>query len=121
MKPMPTGKIHEYWAKKYTGLACPRTHRLIDSWASVLGSKHRVYLHDPRSAIAAAEVADGPQCRDAAINHLLMDEIYNDPELKIVWEMMRLTDTAKPTPDPNSPREAVRAFTGFKQQRRRRW
>ena len=50
-----------------------------------------------------------------------MDEIYGDPELKIVWEMMRLTDTAPLTPDPSSPREAVRAFTGFRQEKRRRW
>jgi len=113
--------VHAYWAKRYTGLACPRTHRLIDSWSSVLGSKHRVYLHDPRTATAAADVADGPHCRPAAINHLLMDEIYNNPELKIVWEMMRLTDTAPSTHDPSSPREAVRAFTGFRQQKRKRY
>ena len=118
---MPSGNQHTYWSKRYTGLDCPRTHRLIDSWSSVLGAKHRVYLHDPRTAAAAAEIADGPQCRGAAINHLLMDEIYKDPELKIVFEMMRLTDTAAETPDPNSPRAAIRTFTaGFKQQQRRR-
>ena len=81
---MPTGTVHEYWSKRYTGLTCPKSHRLIDSWSSVLGAKHRIYLHDPRTAAAAAELADGPQCRGAAINHLLMDEIYKDPELKIV-------------------------------------
>ena len=42
-----------------------------------------------------ADVAEGPQCRAAALNHLMIDRLYTKPESKIFMEMMRLAE--KPT------------------------
>ena len=117
---MPNGPIHEYWSIKQSGLPCSRTHRAIDSWSQVIGSKHRIYFHTPLEAMIVADLVDGPHCRVAALNHLAIDQIYDDPDSKIFFEISRLTDTAPVTPDPDSPHETVRAFMGFRQQRRRR-
>lgn len=114
---MPNGAVHEYWADKATGLPCSRVHRAIDSYSQVMGSKHRVHFHTPLEAVIVADTVEGPHCRGAALNHLAIDQIYGDPESKILFELVRLTDTAPVTPDPNSPQEALR---GFRQQPRRR-
>ena len=85
-----------------------------------MGSKHRVHFHTPMEAVIVADTVEGPHCRGAALNHLAIDQIYADPESKILFEISRLTDTAPITPNPNSPQTAVRAFIGFRQQPRRR-
>lgn len=90
---MPSLDGHAFWSERATGLRCEATHRLIDSWASVLGSHHRVYFHDPMSAMIVADAADGPQCRPAALNHILVDQAYGVPQTKIMMEMVRLTET----------------------------
>ena len=77
------------------GQECARTHRLIDSYSAILGKKHRVFYHDPISAMIVADVAEGPQCRAAALNHLMVDQLYTRPESKIFMEMLRLAE--KPT------------------------
>ena len=77
------------------GQECSRTHRLIDSYSAILGKKHRVFYHDPVSAMIVADVAEGVQCRSAALNHLMIDQLYADPQSKIVMEMIRLAE--KPT------------------------
>ena len=77
------------------GDECARTHRLIDSYSAILGKKHRVFYHDPLSAMIVADVAEGPQCRAAALNHLMVDQLYTRPESKIFMEMLRLAE--KPT------------------------
>ena len=118
---MPSGPIHSYWAAKATGLPCPRVHRAIDSYSQVMGGKHRVHFHTPLEAMIVADIVEGPHCRAAALNHLAIDQLYDNPESKILFELVRLTDTAPQTPDPNSPHETVRAFMGFRQQHRRRW
>ena len=117
---MPNGPVHEFWSLKATGLACPRVHRAIDSYSQVMGSKHRVHFHTPLEAMIVADTVEGPHCRAAALNHLAIDQIYDDPNSKIIFEISRLTDTAPQTPDPNSPHEKLRTFMGFKQQNRRR-
>ena len=38
------------------GNECARTHRLIDSYSSILGKKHRTFYHDPISAMIVADV-----------------------------------------------------------------
>lgn len=91
---MPQLDSHTFWSERATGLRCEATHRLIDSWSSVLGSHHRVFFHDPMSAMMAADVIEGPECRAAALNHILVDQVYNEPSTKIVMEMIRLTETA---------------------------
>jgi hypothetical protein len=119
---MPSGQTHPYWSERQTGFPCFRTHRAIDSYAQVMGSKHRVHFHTPLEAMIIADKVEGPHCRGAALNHLAIDEIYADPETKIMFELVRLTDTAAETPDPNSPRAVVRSFnSGFRQQQRRKW
>ena len=82
------------------GQECARTHRLIDSYSAILGKTHRTFFHDPISAMIVADVAEGPQCRAAALNHLMIDQLYTKPESKIFMEMMRLTD--KPTGEDNA-------------------
>ena len=77
------------------GQECSRTHRLIDSYSAILGKKHRVFFHDPVSAMIVADVAEGVHCRSAALNHLMIDQLYSNPESKIVMEMLRLAE--KPT------------------------
>lgn len=96
--PLPTGDIHSFWSERAFGTRCEATHRLIDSWSSILGSKHRIYFHDPVSAILVADRADGPQCRAAAVNHLYVDQAYEDPSTKIMLEMIRLTETVPQEP-----------------------
>ena len=119
---MPSGNIHTYWAEKATGLPCPRVHRAIDSYSQVMGSKHRVYFHTPLEAMIVADMVEGPHCRGAALNHLAIDQIYDNPETKILFELVRLTDTAPATPDPNSPEHTIRSLNvGFRQQHRKRW
>lgn len=78
-----------------TGRECARTHRLIDSYSAILGKKHRVFYHDPVSAMIVADVAEGGHCRSAALNHLMIDQLYNNPQSKIFMEMVRLAE--KPT------------------------
>ena len=77
------------------GIECERTHRLIDSYSAILGKKHRDYFHDPFSAMMVADMAEGSQCRVAALNHLTVDRLYSNPETKIFMEMIRLAE--KPT------------------------
>lgn len=109
---MPSGDVHGYWAEKAGVPPCPRVHRAIDSYAQVMGSKHRVWFHTPAEAVAVADAVEGPHCRAAALNHLAIDRIYGDPQSKILFEIVRLTDTAPETPTV-SPR-------GFRQQPRLR-
>lgn len=95
---MPSLDGHVFWSERATGLRCEATHRLIDSYASILGSHHRVYFHDPMSAMVVADQADGPQCRPAALNHIAVDQAYGNPETKIMMEMLRLTETVPQEP-----------------------
>ena len=111
---MPNGSVHEFWSKKATGLACPRVHRAIDSYSQVMGSQHRIYFHTPMEAMIVADTVEGSHCRGAALNHLAIDQIYGDPESKIIFELVRLTDTAPVEPSPS------RLNLGFKQQPRNR-
>lgn len=74
------------------GLECERTHRLIDSYSSILGKKHRDFFHEPISAMIVADISEGPQCRRAALNHLNVDKLYSKPETKLVMEMIRLSE-----------------------------
>jgi hypothetical protein len=82
------------------GNECARTHRLIDWYSAILGKKHRTFYHDPISAMIVADVAEGPQCRAAALNHLMVDQLYTRPESKIFMEMLRLAE--KPTKSDNA-------------------
>ena len=82
------------------GQECARTHRLIDSYSAILGKTHRTFFHDPISAMIVADVAEGPQCRAAALNHLMIDQLYTKPESKIFMEMLRLAE--KPTGEGNA-------------------
>ena len=109
---MPNGPVHVYWAEKATGLGCPRVHRAIDSYSQIMGSKHRVHFHTPIEAITVADLVEGPQCRGAALNHLAIDQIYADPEAKILFELVRLTDTAPVSTPPS--------ILGYRQQPRKR-
>ena len=77
------------------GHECARTHRMIDSYSAILGKSHRRFFHDPVSAMIVADVAEGVQCRSAALNHLMIDQLYARPESKIFMEMIRLAE--KPT------------------------
>ena len=86
------------------GVKCERTHRIIDSYSSVKGQKHRQWLHTPLTAAVAAEMADGPHCIPAALNHLLIDKLYDDPDTKVALEMMRLSQRAEPQPAPFTTR-----------------
>lgn len=61
-----------------------------------------------------ADQVDGPHCRVSALNHLAIDEIYGDPNSKIFFELLRLTDTAPVEPSPS------RLNLGFRQQKRTR-
>lgn len=83
-----------------TGRECERTHRIMDSFSSTKGSKHRNWLHDPISAGVVAQVFDGPHCVRAAWNHIFIDQAYDNPEYKIVFEMSRLADRAPSEPRP---------------------
>lgn len=74
------------------GLECERTHRLIDSYSAILGKKHRDFFHDPISAMIVADISEGHQCRRAALNHLTVDKLYNNPETKLIMEMIRLAE-----------------------------
>jgi hypothetical protein len=94
----PNLDSHVFWSERAVGLRCEATHRLIDSYASILGSHHRIYFHDPMSAMFVADQADGPQCRAAALNHIAVDEAYGVPETKIMMEMVRLTETVPQEP-----------------------
>ena len=77
------------------GQECSRTHRLIDSYSAIMGKSHRTFFHDPVSAMIVADVAEGVQCRSAALNHLMIDRLYARPDSKIFMEMIRLAE--KPT------------------------
>ena len=92
---MPNNPEHTWWSTRMVGQECARTHRLIDSYSAILGKTHRTFYHDPISAMIVADIAEGPQCRSAALNHLMVDQLYNKPDSKIFMEMMRLAD--KPT------------------------
>jgi hypothetical protein len=85
---------HAFWSERATGLRCEATHRVIDSWASILGAHHRIYFHDPISVAIVANQVEGPQCIPAAENHILVDQAYGDPSTKIMMEMVRLTETS---------------------------
>lgn len=82
------------------GQECSRTHRLMDSYSAILSKKHRTFFHDPVSAMIVADVSEGSQCRPAALNHLMIDQLYNKPDSKIIMEMIRLAD--KPTKSDNA-------------------
>jgi len=47
-------------------------------------------------AVAVALSSEGPECVGAAINHLLIDQVYNDPYSKIIMEMFRLANKTPP-------------------------
>ena len=97
---MPSNPEHNWWSKRMVGQECARTHRLIDSYSAILGKKHRTFFHDPVSAMIVADVAEGVHCRPAALNHLMIDKLYANPESKIVMEMLRLAE--KPTKEDNA-------------------
>ena len=101
---MPQNPVHVWWSNYMLGLKCERTHRIIDSYSSVKGQKHRGWLHTPLTAAVAAEIADGPHCVPAALNHLLIDRWYDDPNMKVALEMMRLSQRAEPQPAPFTTR-----------------
>ena len=82
------------------GQECSRTHRLIDSYSAILGKKHRTFFHDPVSAMIVADVAEGVHCRQAALNHLMIDRLYDNPDSNIFMEMIRLAE--KPTKQDNA-------------------
>ena len=89
---LPNNAEHVFWSKRATGINCERTHRLIDSYSAILGKKHRDFFHDPFSAMIVADMAEGPRCRVAALNHLTVDKLYSSPETKIFMEMIRLAE-----------------------------
>jgi len=76
----------------------------MDSYSSTKGQKHRQWLHGPLTAAVAAEIADGPHCIPASQNHLFVDRLYDNPETKIIMEMIRLGDKAPPEPAPFTTR-----------------
>jgi len=101
---MPNNSVHLFWAENMTGLKCERTHRIIDSYSSIKGHKHRQWFHTPLTAAVAAEIAEGPHCIPAALNHLLIDRWYDNPSTKVALEMMRLSQRAPPEPAPFTTR-----------------
>lgn len=98
---MPLNEIHKFWSQRQTGHQCERTHRLIDSFSAIKAKSHRQWLHDPLSAATVAMTAEGSQCVAAALNHILIDKLYDQPESKIVLEMTRLAE--KPTREEKTP------------------
>ncbi len=48
--------------------------------------------------------SEGPECIAAGLNHLLIDQIYNDPYSKIVLEMFRLANKTPPESEAPPPR-----------------
>ena len=89
---MPDNAVHAFWSERQGNERCERVHRVIDSFASVAGASHRRWFHDPLSAMVVADTVEGSQCRQAALNHLLVDQLYGSPETKIVMEMIRLSE-----------------------------
>ena len=95
---IPNNAVHVWFSKHFTGRGCQRTHHLIDSFSSIKGSAHRQWLHTPAEVAAVALSAEGPECIAAGLNHLLIDQIYDDPYQKIVMEMFRLSNKTPAEP-----------------------
>lgn len=106
---MPNFNEHVFWSEYYLGLRCERVHRALDVFARTKGSQHRDYFHDPLSASLVANRLEGPHCIPAALNHLLVDEFYADPDMKAAMELVRLTSPEKARPEP-APMDIGKCF-----------
>jgi len=61
-------------------------NKLMDLPAHILGKKHRVLLHDPISAFIM--FGRKPEKFEAAILHILVDKLAENPELRKLLESL---------------------------------
>jgi len=83
---MPSHKVHRAIEKLILKKSHDDVHRIMDAPARILGKKHRLFLHDPISCFLLFN--DNPEKINAALLHVLVDELSKDRATKILMEML---------------------------------
>jgi hypothetical protein len=78
---MPSRYKHKKLSKILVGYSCERTHKIIDYPVRFLGKKHRIFFHDPTSALIIGFLSDGLNGSISALAHIALDEAYSKNKL----------------------------------------
>jgi hypothetical protein len=79
---VPGWRVHEYVDKTFFGRSYRKIHHRMDSAFVVLRRGHRVWFHDPLSAVVIGQECypDDPNAVYAALAHIQFDELCSgDP------------------------------------------
>ena len=74
---LPSHKVHRFLDRQLFGRSFSRVHVEIDWPYWILGSKHRIFFHDPVSACAIAQKCypDDNDAVLAGLYHICLDEM----------------------------------------------
>jgi hypothetical protein len=114
---MPSHKVHAYVDRMLFGRVYWKVHRQIDSAYPYLGGRHRIFWHDPISAMAiAAEAYPGnPNAVSAAICHIQLDNMCSaDPVFEKQLEALAIVDAKKRRSSRRRRKELIRGFPELK-------
>jgi len=72
---MPSREIHEIFDEMFIGKKMSKVHKIIDSPSVFLGKRHRIFFHDPLSAMIIGGLVGGRDGIVSAILHLMADNM----------------------------------------------
>jgi len=80
---MPSREVHRLISRFLTGYDCDRTHAAIDWPYKYLGRKHRIFFHDPLSAMMIGYLRDGEKGVVSGLAHIVTDYVVSRTRKKV--------------------------------------